>query len=66
MELCGAKTRTGEPCQRKPILGRKRCRNHGGMSTGPKTEEGLARIAEGQRRRWKKELSTDVTVCAQE
>jgi hypothetical protein len=26
---CGAKTRTGAPCKRKPIPGKKRCRNHG-------------------------------------
>ena len=29
-----------------------RCRLHGGLSTGPKTPEGRARIAEAQRRRW--------------
>jgi hypothetical protein len=32
--------------------GKRRCRFHGGLSTGPKTEEGRARIAEAQRRRW--------------
>ena len=43
--LCGAKTRSGHPC-RKPALKRKRrCRLHGGASTGPKTVEGKARIA---------------------
>jgi hypothetical protein len=26
---------------------------HGGLSTGPKTEAGRARIAEAQRRRWR-------------
>jgi ABC transporter substrate binding protein len=30
----------------------RRCRFHGGLSTGPKTAEGKARIAEAQRRRW--------------
>lgn len=34
-------------------LGKRRCRFHGGLSTGPKTEAGRARIAEAQRRRWK-------------
>ena len=29
-----------------------RCRFHGGLSTGPKTEAGRARIAEAKRRRW--------------
>ena len=46
--LCGAKTRSGHPC-RKPTLKRKRrCRLHGGASTGPKTAEGKARIAKAQ------------------
>ena len=29
---CGAKTRSGEPCKKRPIIGRTRCRNHGGKS----------------------------------
>jgi hypothetical protein len=29
-----------------------RCRFHGGLSTGPKTEAGRRRIADAQRRRW--------------
>ena len=36
----------------KVELGKARCRFHGGLSTGPKTEAGRARIAETQRRRW--------------
>ena len=39
---CGAKTRRGTPCQRKALQNRK-CRNHGGMSTGPRTPEGRLR-----------------------
>ena len=50
--ICGAKTRKGTPCRAKSELGRRRCKFHGGMSTGPKTPEGKARIAEAQRRRW--------------
>jgi hypothetical protein len=46
---CGARTRTGSPCQRKVVMGRHRCPRHGGK---PLTEEGRARIAEAQRRRW--------------
>ena len=43
--LCGAKTRSGHAC-RKPALKRKRrCRLHGGASTGPKSKEGRDRIA---------------------
>lgn len=51
---CGAKARAGHPCKRRPEPGRKRCRNHGGKSTGPKTLEGRERIAEAQRKRWAK------------
>jgi hypothetical protein len=40
---CGALARsTGKPCRRKALLNG-RCRNHGGMSTGPITEQGKAR-----------------------
>jgi hypothetical protein len=39
---CGAKTRKGTPCQAK-ALANGRCRNHGGLSTGPRTAEGKAR-----------------------
>lgn len=49
---CGAITRTGAPCRRKVVPGKARCPNHGGLSTGPRTEEGRRRIAEAQRRRW--------------
>jgi hypothetical protein len=40
---CGAKNRRGLPCQ-CPAMKNGRCRLHGGLSTGPKTAEGLARI----------------------
>ncbi len=32
---CGAKTRAGQPCKNWPIKNKKRCRMHGGKSTGP-------------------------------
>jgi hypothetical protein len=48
---CRAKTRRGTVCIRRPIRNG-RCANHGGMSTGPKTAEGKARIALAQHRRW--------------
>lgn len=46
--MCNAKTRFGNPCKRigNPINGR--CHLHGGKSTGPRTEEGRARIAAAQ------------------
>ena len=48
---CGAKTRAGTPCQARVVPGKRRCRMHGGLSTGPKTEEGRERIREAQRQR---------------
>ncbi len=45
---CGAKTRSGEPCAKYPMTGKRRCRNHGGASTGPKSEEGRQRISAAQ------------------
>lgn len=50
--ICGAKTRKGGQCRNKSEPGKRRCKFHGGKSTGAKTPEGLARIAEAQRRRW--------------
>jgi hypothetical protein len=50
--LCGAQTRAGGECKVRVESGKRRCRFHGGKSTGPKTPEGRARIAEAQRRRW--------------
>jgi hypothetical protein len=43
----------GGTCRVRVEFGKARCRFHGGLSTGPKTEAGRARIAEAQRRRWR-------------
>jgi hypothetical protein len=51
-QKCGAQTRKGTPCRCKPLPGKRRCKFHGGASTGPKTPEGRERIAEAQRKRW--------------
>lgn len=56
--LCGAKTRAGAPCKARAVPGKRRCRQHGGRSTGPRTPEGRARIAESNRRRALDEPST--------
>lgn len=40
---CGAKNRRGTPCQ-CPAMANGRCRLHGGLSTGPKTEQGIWNI----------------------
>ena len=42
---CGAKTRSGAACAKFPIEGKRRCRLHGGLSTGPKTAAGRAAIS---------------------
>jgi len=48
---CGAYARsTGNPCKAQS-LANGRCKNHGGMSTGPKTLEGRKAIAEATRQR---------------
>lgn len=46
---CGAHARSGKPCRAPALRGKKRCRLHGGLSTGPRTPEGLAR---SRRARW--------------
>lgn len=51
---CGARTRTGGTCNARIVPGKRRCRMHGGLSTGPRTEEGRRKIAVGQYRRWAK------------
>jgi hypothetical protein len=50
---CGALARsTGQPCRAPGNGAGGRCKLHGGQSTGPRTTEGRARIAEAARRRW--------------
>ena len=49
--MCEAFARsTGQPCKAKAMFNG-RCKNHGGMSTGPKTPEGRQAIAEATRQR---------------
>jgi hypothetical protein len=48
---CHATTRAGGACLVRVEPSKARCRFHGGPSTGPRIEEGRARIAEAQRRR---------------
>ncbi len=38
--ICGARTRAGGACRCKPLPGKKRCKYHGGLSSGPRTESG--------------------------
>jgi len=55
---CGARCRDGHACWARVTLdsngrARSRCKMHGGCSTGPRTPEGRAKIAESNRRRAK-------------
>ncbi len=43
MNNCGATTRSGSPCCRSPVVGKKRCKLHGGASTGPTKGHGIYR-----------------------
>jgi hypothetical protein len=60
LPACGAKNRRGEPCRVTNVRGKRRCRFHGGLSTGPKTVEGKARIAAAQRRRCARRRGDDM------
>jgi hypothetical protein len=60
---CGAKLHGQLACCRRwPVKGKKRCRLHGGLSTGAKTPEGKARVlaalSEG-RRRWIEQMKAE-------
>jgi hypothetical protein len=46
---CRATTRAGTPCRALGMPANGRCRNHGGLSTGPKTEAGRERVHAGYR-----------------
>lgn len=57
MPRCGARCRDGHPCQRRAVWDaircgprNGRCRNHGGLSTGPRPPEGKRRVREAARR----------------
>ena len=41
-DYCDARKKNGEPCRQKTLYRRGRCKFHGGLSTGPVTEEGKA------------------------
>ncbi len=40
LEQCGAKLPNGRTCTKEPVGPSGRCAQHGGLSTGPKTQEG--------------------------
>ena len=66
---CESNNRRGTRCGCRMVYrtkkGKLRCKYHGGLSTGPKTPEGKARLVAGALRNlrltpsWKKHLGTD-------
>jgi hypothetical protein len=61
---CGAMNRQHTPCKCPAMRNRRRCRLHGGKSTGPRTPEGLeasrrARLTHGVYSRETKQLLAD-------
>jgi hypothetical protein len=49
---CGALTRKKRRCRVYKLRGRKRCKFHAGLSTGPRTEAGKARSAAAVAASW--------------
>ena len=50
--LCGARRRRdGQPCTALSVPGKRRCKWHGGCSTGPRTPEGKAAVTRNLPRR---------------
>lgn len=47
---CGAKTRAGTPCKRSDLHISGRCKLHGGLATGPHSEEGKQKISQNARK----------------
>jgi len=45
---CGAKTRSGSECRRPAYKVNGKCHLHGGASTGPRTEAGLASLTQAR------------------
>ena len=48
MQLCNARTRSGDTFRRVGSIKNGRCHLHGGKSTGLRTDEGRQRIAKAQ------------------
>lgn len=61
---CGARTRAGTPCKRRDLYDSRRCRLHGGLSTGPRTAAGKA--ISSQNARGRTELEVTATAGGQD
>jgi len=49
---CGALTRKKRRCRQYKLRGRKRCKFHAGLSTGPRTEEGKTKVGAAVAASW--------------
>ena len=47
-QRCHAMNRSGNQCRNAVCRGKLTCKNHGGLSTGPKTPEGRQRCADAK------------------
>lgn len=75
VKICGAMCRNGLPCKAKAVVNENkfpingRCRMHGGVSSGPKTQEGRLKSREAARagmiEYWEKRkaLKTSQSAC---
>ncbi|MGA7326884.1 MAG: HGGxSTG domain-containing protein [Rhodomicrobium sp.] len=55
---CGARTRKGTPCRCRGRGKGRKCKLHGGASTGPRTKAGLARSLAAARAGWERWQAT--------
>jgi hypothetical protein len=60
-KICGAKTRKGTPCRNTRLYKNGRCKNHGGLSTGPRTEAGKARALANLKNHNEREILTHLS-----
>jgi hypothetical protein len=51
--LCGARNRDGRRCTAYPVRGSRRCKWHGGLSTGPTSYQGAQRCYETGLKAWR-------------
>lgn len=62
--ICGAKRRRdGQPCQALSVPGKRRCKWHGGASTGPRSDEGRARSLANLRQNKSQDAGSAQTNC---
>ena len=62
--ICGARRRRdGQPCQALSVPGKRRCKWHGGASTGPRTDDGRARSIANLRQNRRHDTGSAGTNC---